>query len=155
MPTHGSFTTSTSFVDRLVELRVCAFRFVAPRLALPLLSAPARRLLRPRLEFPELSAPARRLRRPRSELPELSEPTRRLPRPRLELPLLSAPAVAHFSKKQASHNFDLGVATRALLQALHKGGLAAAVNGIRVQGARRSCNAAECESPLPGRLARC
>jgi len=123
MPTHGSFTTSTFFVDRLGELRVCALRFVVPHLALPLLSAPARRLLRPHLALPLLSAPARRLLRPR-----------------LELPLLIAPAAAHFSKKQAAHTFDLGVATRFLPQALHKGGLAAAVNGIRVQGARRSCN---------------
>ena len=132
-------------MDRLVELRVCALRFVAPHLALPLLSAPARRLLRPRLKLPELSAPVRRaparsLLLRRLELPELSAPARRLLRPRLELPELSAPAAAHFSKKQASHNFDLGVATRSLPQALHKGGLAAAVRGMRVLGARRSCN---------------
>ena len=127
-------------MDRLVELRVCALRFVAPHLALPLLSAPARRLLRPCVELPELSAPARRLLRPCVELPELSEPARRLLGPRLELPLLIAPAAAHFSKKQAPHNVDLGVATRSLPQALHKGGLAAAVRGMRLQGARRSCN---------------
>ena len=109
MLTHGSLTTSTSFVDRLVELRFCALRFVAPHLALPLLSAPVRRA----------SARSWLLRRP-------------------ELPLLTAPAVAHFSKKHVSHNVDLGVGTPSLPQSLHKGSLAAAVNGIRVQVARRS-----------------
>ena len=138
MLTHGSLTTSTSFVDRLVELRFCALRFVEPDLALPLLAAPARCLLRPRLELPLLSAPVRRLLRPLLELPGLREPARRLLRPRLELPLLPAPAVAHFSKKHVSHNVDLGVGTPSLPQSLHNGSLAAAVNGIRVQVARCS-----------------
>ena len=104
MLTHGSLTTSTSFVDRLVELRFCALRFVVPHLELPVLSEPARRLLCPRLE----------------------------------LPLLTAPAVAHFSKKHVLHNVDLGVGTPSLPQSLHKGSLAAVVNGIRVQVASRS-----------------